>query len=221
MEDPKSEHRGPAARRRLRPRPLSSTSLHSGQCLCSAIQARDGSTSLRWRQGIAAPAVHGQQPHVRHIRLTEACRHATHTTSWLLSRHEGPGGCMCEGRQARAHSCAHLGKRCALWTGTMKISAPSRVQMHALRGPPSRWSSAHAAQPRSMDELRCGGSRQELGVARAEKSAVTFVNDGNRDRSSSFCMFSQLNACEIAHYDELGAPPSPRDLCGWVEHDGA
>ena len=114
---------------------------------------------------------------------TEACRHATHTTSWLLSRHEGPGGCMCEGRQARAHSCAHLGKRCALWTRTMKISAPSRVQMHAVRGPPSRWSSAHAAQPRAMDELRCGSSRQELGVARGENFALPFREDEKRKKT--------------------------------------
>ena len=66
MEDPKTKHRGPAARRRLRPRPLSSTRLHSDQCLCSAIQARDGSTSFRWRQGIAAPTMQDQQPLTRH-----------------------------------------------------------------------------------------------------------------------------------------------------------
>ena len=73
---------------------------------------------------------------------------------------------MCEANQARAHSCAHLGERCVLWTRAMNTRASSRVKMLAVRGPPSRWSSAHAVQPRAMDELRCGGSRWELGVAR-------------------------------------------------------
>ena len=98
---------------------------------------------------------------------------------------------MCEGIQARAHSCAHLGKRCALWTCTMNTRAPSRVQMHAVRGPPSRWSSAHAAQPRAMDELRCGSSRQELGVARGENFAASLRNY-ERSRSHTFCTFSNF-----------------------------
>ena len=87
----------------------------------SASEKRRTSTAQFTKRQVAAGhrSAGGARPAAtRAPHVPEACRHATYATSWLLSRHEGAGGCICEGKQACAQSCAHLGKCCTLRAGT-------------------------------------------------------------------------------------------------------
>ena len=100
----RDDRRDPTVWRQVRLRRLLKRRMRPDQSLRSAVQARDRSLSFRWRQDTAAPAVHDQQPHMRHTCQRHAGTQRTHDELAALAS-RGAGRVHV---RRKASSCAQL-----------------------------------------------------------------------------------------------------------------